>query len=1660
VKKVWTILLIGTVVSVFGLSGTAYADMIRLYPYNEAANPLLPGTTEWSYNGNDDGYSNRSWFHVEGDAIYFEALALLNPNTADAVGIMEYYPNAAAAGVGPIDGELEAITGVAANQPEIKRGVALASTGTIQGTLEFDTKMTGDGSHGQRTFTFLQIEDQSSANDFRAYQLSMGNPGSTSNFWYLKVWEWDESGVTTWTELTALRQTWTLPYPEFDLDVWRNVRIQLSTTTATTPDTVTITIYVDGVQVMSLADPFTTGTAFTVVQADLDVAAWLPIHFKFQEGFSSQRKYIRNLKYFNGSPTSEPDVLPLTGTETETIMGLGSVRAAAFAKETPYRQDKTYPGSLKAEDRIGGIQIATVGGVGGFYWDGYTKSMLNYTSSTAELNRVQFSPAYDGRGQDKNWIAMSSSGADAKTYIYSVQTGNALQTAGLNGRFLSFSPNGDMVACSLWEDLLLYDSESGTLLRTIIGHSGEITSAKFSKNGQFIVTGSDDGTARLFNANSGLTYRTFIGHTEPVTSVDIYNSGTLSTPGTINGTLILTGSEDNSAKVWDYFSAGADTVTTLSGHTDDILSVAISPDSSKYLTGSNDKSAKIWTIVAGTPSSVNLTGHTAGVSKLVFSPTGEIVVTSSAEETKSWTVAGTAMYTYTGELLDTEDNFLRLLTFDRQTTKIWNTYQGESQDAMNGHSGEVVNAFYSADEEYSFSVSADGTGKLWGADTTDTSTYGLEQSSVAATDAAFSPDNPTTSLLTGNKEGVAHLWKISTMAPFFTVVHGGGAINSVAYSSDGERLLTGGADGKAKIWNANNGNFIRELDHGSPISEVRFTSDRTLVITASPGGTTVKVWKYIDGTSLATINQVFLAISPDGKKLLTAGVDANSIYAYVYNLANPAGTPVTLTGHTDTVNVGMFSPDSSKIMTGSDDESVRTWDATTGALGKTLTGHTKAIVSLNFNTAGNTGLSGSEDSTARVWDLDTGFLSRTFSTHTGTVNSVAFSTDEAYVLTGSDDGSSRYYFSLSGAGSFLLSIVPDTNSFVSLNTKKSFTIRMSEMSGVSAFKIVMLTTDNWCTVLDDTETAPYNMTLDNTAAAGWTWDVQKDATAGAAAFPVDWPDELGTTNGPWPLTMTIITAHRGTNPPLPTGEGAIAKFTLHFPPASFTTTTSPTMLQVMTKPDTETVAVAGANSKSFVDQSPVSVRNITPGDLVEEWSNGALKDYEPFRISWLGVTDANQNYFFLWGDVAPATLDGVPGAQDAASVLLYDALSLPGDAWPDTTAAPAFPPAADVSGDGVVGAYDASLLIQYDAFMIDTFPADSDGDGYGPENSVVTKRVRTAAASSASLLASVADNAVTSVDSAEDVLSLRLVLNYDASQFAVAEDSVQLLVPDALGQIYANDQNGRLVVSISLATALEAGPANIVSVKLNPVAPVVGDPVLVSVDAALTRLNDGQIAIAPGSVSAITVSGNKPADEAPAPAPAPGTIVVGEGSDEAAAGSNPVTYSFDEDAADQLKIMAPGDLAMGDVSSGAVSAGSDDEAYTDGVGLVVALDAGEGATMLGDPMVAGNDYIFLRVSAKTSSAGVSIGLGGLDAASADSDNAGLNGSIGLTILNDPQRVLNQYGYVDALCKSERGAIVPVLQVVNSSDEAVTVEFDNLSLIRISADDVASAWMLE
>jgi len=76
-----------------------------------------------------------------------------------------------------------------------------------------------------------------------------------------------------------------------------------------------------------------------------------------------------------------------------------------------------------------------------------------------------------------------------------------------------------------------------------------------------------------------------------------------------------------------------------------------------------------------------------------------------------------------------------------------------------------------------------------------------------------------------------------------------------------------------------------------------------------------------------------------------------------------------LRGHMSSVNSVVFSRDGMQIVSGSDDKSVRVWDASTGVELKQLKGHTDWVKSVAFSRDGMRIVSGSADESVRVWDL-------------------------------------------------------------------------------------------------------------------------------------------------------------------------------------------------------------------------------------------------------------------------------------------------------------------------------------------------------------------------------------------------------------------------------------------------------------------------------------------------------------------------------------------------------------------------------------------------------------------------------------------------------------------------------------------------------------------
>ena len=152
------------------------------------------------------------------------------------------------------------------------------------------------------------------------------------------------------------------------------------------------------------------------------------------------------------------------------------------------------------------------------------------------------------------------------------------------------------------------------------------------------------------------------------------------------------------------------------------------------------------------------------------------------------------------------------------------------------------------------------------------------------------------------------------------------------------------------------------------------------------------------------------AFSPDGTRVLTGSDDHT---ARLWDAAT-GKTLATLAGHTSHVSAVAFSPDGTRVLTGSWDKTARLWDAATGKAVATLVGHTDYVTVVAFSPHSTRVLTGSGDNTARLWDAATGKSLATLTGHTGYVLAVAFSPDGARVLTGSGDNTARLWDAATG----------------------------------------------------------------------------------------------------------------------------------------------------------------------------------------------------------------------------------------------------------------------------------------------------------------------------------------------------------------------------------------------------------------------------------------------------------------------------------------------------------------------------------------------------------------------------------------------------------------------------------------------------------------------
>jgi eukaryotic-like serine/threonine-protein kinase len=591
---------------------------------------------------------------------------------------------------------------------------------------------------------------------------------------------------------------------------------------------------------------------------------------------------------------------------------------------------------------------------------------------------------------------------------------------------VAFDSKGGRIATACGDHTVkIRDSRTGKVVQTLRGHEGDVFSVAFSPDDGHLASASADRTVRLWDLATGRSI-SLPGH------VGDYAGMANAVAFSPDSRQVVAGGEDGVATVWDV-TDGRPVHRLPEKHEYTATCAAFSPDGTLLATGSWGGVLRIWDARTG-QLRCKIDGHTRRISAVVFHRDSRWLATASFDRlVKVWDAT-------TGELLKTMPGPMQTmqghtgvisgLVFSRdgrrlfssggedKTVKVWDLLSGREVLNLRGHSLFCHCLASSRDGLRLASAGKDGTIRIWdatpekGDEALVSRTHDSEVWSMA-----FSSDGRY--LASGGWGGTVQLWDAQTVTLLRTFPLPPNVLNvfRVAFSPDGKRLAAAwqsrNREAVVHIWETATGQEVPE-----PIRETRsmpfcatFDPKGRYVIREGPEYT-VQVRDAKTGVVAGIVGrharQIWcMEFSPDRQRLVTASNDG-TVRLWAWDPECLGREPqqelefdVRVDGYSNRV---AFSPDGLRLATGGEGHTVKIWDAKTGPPElKTLNGHTGDVFAVAFSPDGRWLATAGEDTTIRIWDTKSWKLRHTMRGHTGFVMSLAFSPDSERLASGSRD---------------------------------------------------------------------------------------------------------------------------------------------------------------------------------------------------------------------------------------------------------------------------------------------------------------------------------------------------------------------------------------------------------------------------------------------------------------------------------------------------------------------------------------------------------------------------------------------------------------------------------------------------------------------------------
>ncbi|EIE27458.1 WD40 repeat-like protein [Coccomyxa subellipsoidea C-169] len=287
-------------------------------------------------------------------------------------------------------------------------------------------------------------------------------------------------------------------------------------------------------------------------------------------------------------------------------------------------------------------------------------------------------------------------------------------------------PNSDTILSSSRDKTILVwtltreEGNYGFAKRSLKGHSHFVEDVVISSDGQFALSGSWDGTLRLWDLSTGQTTRRFLGHSKDVLSVAF----------SMDNRQIVSGSRDKTIKLWNTIGECKYTIAEPDGHTEWVSCVRFSPVTNNPIIVSAgwDKLVKVWNLT-NCKLRANLQGHSGYINTVTVSPDGSLCASGGKDGVAMlWDLAeGKRLYNLeAGEIIHAlcfSPNRYWLCAATTNCIKIWDLESKSIVDELKPDFGELgkkaqvpycVSLAWSADGATLYSGYTNGKIEVWG----------------------------------------------------------------------------------------------------------------------------------------------------------------------------------------------------------------------------------------------------------------------------------------------------------------------------------------------------------------------------------------------------------------------------------------------------------------------------------------------------------------------------------------------------------------------------------------------------------------------------------------------------------------------------------------------------------------------------------------------------------------------------------------------------------------------------------------------------------------------------------------------------------------------------------------------------------------------------------